>query len=303
MLQPRTLAQVLSTELGRVGELPRDEAASALSGWNRAARALPPNSPQRQTLALFTAIATRAHPELASQAMPASRVPVPEEAARQLSSALAGFDEPLQNAVLGYIAGEHAPPAMRREIVDDLFAKFAEANPGQRRLAIELGGAAGVGRGLEALAKTFGAPLFRAGQVVRPGFDQTFLQEDHSNGASSTLRSALEDRRRRPAEICIALEAIADRFQALPKTPFQEQFAEFFEGVVRNRRLPEPLLRRVVDTLTLAGAQHSDVGSKLLQSYGRIGSHGITDVSRDEAPARLDALRNQRGALLEGGAR
>jgi hypothetical protein len=303
MLQPRTLAQVLSTELGRVGELPRDEAASALSGWNRAARALPPDSPQRQTLALFTAIATRAHPELASLAVPASRVAVPEEAARQLSSALPGFDESLQNAVLGYIAGEHAPPAMRREIVDDLFAKFAEANPGQRRLAIELGGPAGVGRGLEALAKTFGAPLFRAGQVVRPGFDQTFLQEDHSNGALSTLRSALEDRRRRPSEICVALEAIADRFQALPKSPFQEQFAEFFESVVRNRRLPEHLLRRVVDTLTFAGAQQSEIGSALLQRYGRLGSPGITEVSSDEAREHLDAMRSQRGALLEGGAR
>jgi hypothetical protein len=205
--------------------------------------------------------------------------------------------------VLGFIAGEHAPPAMRREIVDDLFAKFAEANPRQRRLAIELGGPAGIGRGLEALAKTFGAPLFRAGQVVRPGFDQTFLHEDHSSRTGSalgTLRSALEDRRRRPAEICIALEAIADRFQALPKTPFQEQFAEFFESVVRNRRLPEHLLRRVVDTLMLAGAQQSEVGSALLQRYGRIGSPGIAQISPDEAPARLNALRSQRGALLEG---
>jgi hypothetical protein len=307
MLQPRTLAQVLSTELGRVCALPRDEAATALAGWNRAARGLPPNSPQRQTLALFTAIAMRAHPELASHAVPASRVAVPEEAARQLSSALPGFDESVQHAVLGYIAGEHAPLAMRREIVDNLFAKFAEANPRQRRLAIELGGHAGIGRGLEALAKTYGAPLplFRDGRVVRLGFDQPFLQEDgasRTGGALITLRSALEDPSRRPEEICVALEAIADRFLELPERPFQQAFKELFDSVVR--RLPENLLRRMVDTLTLAGAQQSDIGSKLLQNYGHMAAADIADaVRRGEARASLDALRSQRGALLEGGTR
>jgi hypothetical protein len=303
-LRPRILAQVLGSELGRVCTLPRDDAKTALAGWDNAALALPPNAPQRQTLALFTAIATRAHPELASLAVPAGKVPVPEEAAQQLASALPGFDEPLQHAVLAHIAGEQAPPAMRREIVDGLFAKFAQANSGQRRLAIELGGRAGIGRGLEALAKTFGAPLFRDGRVVRPGFDQPFLQEDgasRSGGALSTLRSALEDPSRRPEEICIALETIADRFLTLPERPFQQAFKEIFDSVVENGRLPEPMQRRVVDTLILAGAQESQTGRALLQRHGHMGTPGVADVSRHDASTHLDALRSQRGALLVDG--
>jgi hypothetical protein len=227
-------------------------------------------------------------------------------AAQQLASALPGFDESLQHAVLGFIAGEQAPPAMRREIVDSLFAKFAQANPGLRRLAIELGGRAGIARGLEALAKTFGAPLFRDGQVVRPGFDQPFLQEDgesRTGSELSTLRSALEDPSRRPEEICIALEAIADHFLALPERPFQQEFQEIFDSVVENGRLPKPMQRRVVDTLMLAGAQQSDIGDELLQRYGHMGTPGVADVSRDDASTHLEALRSQRGALIDDGTR
>ena len=306
-LQPRTLAQVLSAELKRLPTLPPQQAADVLSSWDRTARQLQPGSPQRDTLALFSAIAAQAHPQTGRRASDSSRIAVPEEAASQLSSALPTFEPRLQEVVLSHIAGEHAPPAMRREIVDDLFRGFAQAAPRQRLLAIRLGGRAGIGRGLEALAQEFGAPRYRAGQVVRPGLDQAFLPAEGTSrlgGELSTLRAALEDRARRPEEVCVALETIAERFLALPKTPFQDQFAELFEGLAGGGRLPPALLRRVVDTLELAEARQSEVGRVLLQRHGQALSPDIKGIiGREEARARLNALRAQRGAVLERRAR
>ena len=302
-LQPRTLAQVLSAELKRLPTLPPQQAAAVLASWDRTARQLQPGSPQRDTLALFSAIAAQANPGAGGRAGVPSPIAVPEEAASQLSSALPTFDPRLQEVVLSHIAGEQAPPAMRRAIVDDLFRGFAQAAPRQRLLAIRLGGRAGIGRGLEALAKEFGAPRYRAGQVVRPGLDQAFLPVEGTSGMGaepSTLRTALEDRSRRPEEVCVALETIAERFLSLPKTPFQEQFAELFERLAGGRRLPPALLRRVVDTLALADAGQSEVGRALLQQHGRALSPDTkVAIERGEARARLDALRAQRGAVLE----
>ena len=301
-LQPRTLAQLLTTELNRVSTLPREEAAAVLANWDRTARTLPPGSSQRDTLVLFTAIAAQAGRMPGTQAARAQRVPVPEEAASRLSSALSTFEPRLQAVVLSHIAGEQAPEAVRRAIVDDLFRQFSRADAQQRQLTIRLGGRAGMGRALEALANEFGAP--RLGGGARLGFDQTFLPDENATrarvGASSTLRTALEDPARRPEEICVALEAIADRFLALPETPFQQQFAEVFEDLVRNRKLASPpLLRRLVDTLTLADARQSPIGRTLLQRYGQMASPGIERVKPgDEARARLNELRAQRGALL-----
>ena len=306
-LQPRTLAQVLSAELKRLPTLPPRQAADVLSSWDRTARQLQPGSPQRDTLALFSAIAAQAHPQTGRRVSDSSRIAVPEEAASQLSSALPTFEPRLQEVVLSHIAGEHAPPAMRREIVDDLFRGFAQAAPRQRLLAIRLGGRAGIGRGLEALAQEFGAPRYRAGQVVRPGLDQAFLPAEGTSrlgGELSTLRAALEDRARRPEEVCVALETIAERFLSLPKTPFQDQFAELFEGLAGGGRLPPALLRRVVDTLELAEARQSEVGRVLLQRHGKALSPDIKGIiGREEARARLNALRAQRGAVLERRAR
>ena len=302
-LQPRTLAQVLSAELKRLPTLPPQQAAAVLASWDRTARQLQPGSPQRDTLALFSAIAAQANPGAGGRAGVPSPIAVPEEAASQLSSALPTFDPRLQEVVLSHIAGEQAPPAMRRAIVDDLFRGFAQAAPRQRLLAIRLGGGAGIGRGLEALAKEFGAPRYRAGQVVRPGLDQTFLPAEGTNrmgGGLSTLRAALEDPARRPEEVCVALETIAERFLALPKAPFQEQFAELFERLAGSPRLPPALLRRVVDTLALADARQSDVGRALLLRHGRALSPDTEGaIERGEARGRLDALRAQRGAVLE----
>lgn len=302
-LQTHTLAQVLSAELKRLPTLPPQQADAVLAAWDSTAKRLPPGSPQRDTLALFSAIAAQANGRAGVRAAPPGRIAVPKEAASQLSSALATFDPHLQEVVLSHIAGEQAPPAMRRAIVDDLFRGFADAPPRQRLLAIRLGGRAGIGRGLEALAKEFGAPRYRAGQVVRPGLDQAFLPDESARrigGGLTTLRAALEDRARRPEEICVALEAIAERFLALPKTPYQEQFADLFKRVASPPRLPSALLRRVVDTLALADAHKSDVGRALLAQHGRALSPDTEGaIARGEARARLDALRTQRGALLE----
>ncbi len=298
-LQPHTLAQVLSTELQRLPTLSPQQADAVCAAWDSTAKRLPPGSPQRDTLALFSAIAAQAN----GRATPAGRIAVPKEAASQLSSALSTFDAGLQEAVLSHIAGEHAPPAMRRAIVDDLFRGFADATPRQRLLAIRLGGRTGVGRGLQALANEFGAPRYRAGQVVRPGLDQAFLPAEGTSrigGALSTLRTALEDRARRPEEICVALEAIAERFLALPKTPYQEQFADLFNRLASTPRLSSDLLPRVVDTLALADADKSDIGRALLTRHGRALSPDTAGaIARGEARARLAALRAQRSAILE----
>jgi hypothetical protein len=71
-------------------------------------------------------------------------------------------------------------------------------------------------------------------------------------------------------------------------------------GLAGGRRLPPALLRRVVDTLALADAGQSEVGRAQLQQHGRALSPDTkVAIERGEARARLDALRAQRGAVLE----
>lgn len=303
-LQPRTIAQLLTHELAGASALPSDEAAAMLAHWQALAKQAPSGSPQRETLVLFASIAARTQPQASGAGIRASAVAVPEAAARQLASALHTFEPSLQEAVLSHIADEHAPEAVRQTVLDDLFDKFAQSGPQQRQLAIKCGGRAGMGRALMALAAQFGAPQLRGGHVVRPTFDEPFLGSEltgHATDSSlKTLGSALVDRERKPEEITVALEAIAERFTALPPH-FQQQFADLFERFVSDRRLTSAQLKgRVVDTLMLGGARESQVGQRLLDRHGEAGSQGTADaISDNQGHARLASMRADRVKLLE----
>ncbi|TAM85174.1 hypothetical protein EPN42_16040 [bacterium] len=303
-LQPRTIAQLLTNELKGASALPLEAAAAMPAHWQALANRAPAGSPQRDTLALFAAIAARARQEASGEPARARAIAVPEAAARQLASTLHGFEPRLQEVVLSYIAGEHAPRAVRQTVLDDLFDKFAQSGPEQRQLAIECGGRTGIGRGLMALAGQFGAPQLRGGNVVRPDLEEPFLDSGltgHTAGGSlKTLGSALVDRARKPEEITVALEAIAERFMALPPY-FQQQFADLFERFVADRRLSSPeLKRRVIDTLMLGGAHESQAGQRLLRGHGNAGSQATADAIRDgQGHTRLASMRAERVKLLE----
>ena len=315
-LEPRAIAQLLTAELKRASTLPPGETATMAAHWQALSYRAPSGSPQRETLALFAAIADRMHEHHSGEATRGHAAPVPEAAASQLASALHSFEPRLQAAVLSHIAGEHAPQAVRESVLNDMFGSFARLNPQQRQLAIERGGRTGIGRGLMALAAQFGAPQLRGGQVVRPGLDEPFLDDSHSSqaapGSLKTLGEALTARERKPQEITVTLEAIAERFTAMPQH-FQQQFEDLFKRFVADGRLRSPQLQdRVIETLRAGGGHESAVGNRLLQAYGSdLDRRVVRDAeqalakaqaqakAQTEAQARLPSMRAGRIKLLE----
>lgn len=295
-LHPRVLAEVLSAELPRVATLPAPEGAAALMVWRNIRRRIPLDSAQRDTLRLFATIAEEALPHLGTREAHADRVAVPADAAGQLLGALPTFTPQMQTVVLRHIAGEGAPADVRKSIVDDLFRDFATADATRRQLAMELGGPGAVGRGLEALAKEFGVPHAAAGgRVVRPGLDQPFIAPGGASqgrpGAVQTLESALRDPARTPEEIAVVLEAIAERFLALPKTDHQLQFERLFNTLAD--RLPPHLLGRVVDTLALANpslAATQGRADELVREVTEIGRRLLQRHHRAMTPRAMNAV-------------
>lgn len=235
-------------------------------------------------------------------------VAVPAAAASQLLAALPSLPGRMQATALRYISGEGAPAEIRDSVVDNLFRDFATADAARRTLAIELGGPTAVGRALEALATAFGAPQLHNGTAVtRPDLDQPFLASGGRDGSLKTLRSALMAPQRRPQEIAVALEAMADRFQALPLA-YQRQFRELFHE--RGRQLPDALRGRVIMTLALANPslaekdEFSAIGRELLENHRADGVPGVVAVRLvggriNNADAALAALRRTRLSILK----
>jgi hypothetical protein len=306
-LEPRALAAVLSVELSRLGTLPAAEIEAAVARWHEIADGMDDGkAAQRDTLRLFAAVASQGHIDADANRTnedTAAAIAVPADAASQLLAALPTLSNRMQPVVLRYIAGEGAPADVRKSIVDSLFRDFAAADAGRRALAIELGGPAAVGRALEALASIFGVPQSHDGKVVtRPDLDQPFLASGGPDGSLKTLRSALMAPQRRPQEIAVALEAMAERFQALPLA-YQGQFRDLFNE--RGRQLPDDLRGRVINTLALANPSlaenndFSEIGRALLSAHHTDGVPGIAAARLrggriKNADAALAALRRTR---------
>ena len=301
-LQPLTVAQLLTRELLRTSDLPSNEAVATAAHWQALAYRAPSGTPQRDTLALFAQIVARTHQQASGEPNRASAIAVPEAAARQLASALHNFDPRMQEAVLSHIAGEHAPQEVRQAVLDDLFDKFARSSAHQRQLAIECGGRTGMGRALMALAAQFGAPQHRGGKVVRPTLDEPFLDSaltgQTTDRSLKTFGSALVDRERRPEEITVALEAIAERFTAL-MLPFQQQFANLLGQFVADRRLSSPRLKgRVIDTLRLSNAGEFPVGRDLLDAHKEVGTRETAEAMKiTDGPKRPEAIQARLEAM------
>lgn len=311
-LEPRSLAEVLSAELDRLGTLSAEEVAAAANGWRAMADAMDDSkATQRDTLRLFANVATGASSDADADRVvegAAMAVAVPAAAASQLLAVLPTLPSPMQATALRYISGEGAPADIRDSVVDNLFRDFATADAARRTLAIELGGPTAVGRALEALATAFGAPQLHNGTAVtRPDLDQPFLASGGPDGSLQTLRSALMAPQRRPQEIAVALEAMADRFQALPLA-YQRQFRELFEE--RGRQLPDALRGRVITTLALANPslaekdEFSAIGRELLDRHRADGVPGVAAVRLvggriNNADAALAALRRTRLSSLK----
>jgi len=315
-LEPRSLAAVLSAELDRLGTLSAAEIAAAADGWRAMADAMDDSkATQRDTLRLFANVATGARSDAEADRVvegAAMAVAVPAAAASQLLAVLPTLPSRMQATALRYISGEGAPADIRDSVVDNLFRDYATADAARRTLAIELGGPTAVGRALEALATAFGAPQLHNGTAVtRPDLDQPFLASGGPDGSLQTLRSALMAPQRRPQEIAVALEAMADRFQALPLA-YQRQFRELFEE--RGRQLPDALRGRVITTLALANPslaekdEFSAIGRELLDRHRADGVPGVAAVRLaggkiNNADAALAALRRTRQSILEPGER
>jgi len=309
-LDPRALAQVLSVELTRIGTLPPQQAADALKNWHDIGSGLPAASPQRETLQLFAAIAAGAYPHAAApQQGAAQSVSVPEEAASVLRAASSTFTPELREAVLHHVAGAGAPAQMQAAHVDDLLRDFVQCDMIQRQKAIDLGGPTAIGRALEALAKEFGAAHPGNG-FKRPTFDQPFLASGGPDGMLGTLRSALQDPARRPEDIALVLETIAERFSQVPRAGYQEQFRGILDECAG--RLGRPLLNRVLDTLALANPslavadEFSTIGRELLERHGEGKTSDMVQAvlngqTVDDAVSRLANLRNERSQLLTAG--
>ena len=152
-------------------------------------------------------------------------------------------------------------------------------------------------------------PQSHDGKVVtRPDLDQPFLASGGPDGSLKTLRSALMAPQRRPQEIAVALEAMAERFQALPLA-YQKQFHDLFNE--RGRQLPDDLRGRVINTLALANPslaeknEFSEIGRALLSAHRTDGVPGIaaarlTGGRIKNADAALAALRRTRLSMTNG---
>ncbi len=300
-LEPRSLAVVLSAELNRLGTLPAAQVEAAAARWRDIADEMDDGKePQRDTLRLFATLASQGYADTHMQARDAAgtstAIAVPETAASELLSALPTFKDRMRASVMRYIAGEGAPPAVRQSIVDDLFRDFAAGDAARRTLAIELGGPVAIGRAMEALARTFGVPHSRDGQTVtRPDLDQPFIASGGPDGSLTTLRSALMAPERRPEEIAVALEAIAERFSALPLA-YQQQFQALFNE--RGRQLPAALRERVINTLALANPSLSEIDEFSEIGRALLAEHAGDGVSRVIAAARLTGSRINNGEAV-----
>ncbi|WP_124800705.1 hypothetical protein [Paraburkholderia phosphatilytica] len=297
-LAPRTLAEVLSAELQRVGTLSVAQVADVVANWRDIADRMAPDAPQRDALWLYADIASQGY--LGAQTRhdaDGEGVAVSAEAAGQLLAALPSFTDSMQAVVLRHIAGESAPEDVRKSVVGDLFRDFAKAEPARRHLAIELGGTTAIGRGMEALAARFGTPDLHDGRANGWwDLEQPFIAAGGPDGTLKTLGSALRSPGRRPQEVGVVLEAIAARFQELPLR-FREQFAVLLEE--HGMQLPPLLRRRVIDTLAIANPslaqedEFSAIGRELLQRHAADGSNGL-------ANARLRGMKinNAEGAIV-----